>query len=84
MGVVMRWCVSIRREAIPLVDAFDIPDAVLNSALGRYDGDVYRHLYEWAQKAPRNKSEVSSWSSCDYQQVPSIRFMMSTTSTSDH
>ena len=51
----------IRREAVPLVDAFDIPDAVLNSALGRYDGDVYRHLYEWAQKAPRNKSEVSSW-----------------------
>ena len=50
----------IRREAVPLVDAFDIPDAVLNSALGRYDGDVYRHLYEWAQKAPRNKSEVSS------------------------
>ena len=51
---------SCRREAVPLVDAFDIPDAVLNSALGRYDGDVYRHLYEWAQKAPRNKSEVSS------------------------
>ena len=23
----------IRREAVPLVDAFDIPDAVLNSAL---------------------------------------------------
>ena len=40
----------IRREAVPLVDAFDIPDAVLNSAQGRYDGDVYRHLYEWAQK----------------------------------
>ena len=52
----------IRREAVPLVDAFDIPDAVLNFALGRYDGDMYRHLYEWAQKAPRNKSEVStSW-----------------------
>ena len=42
------------------MDAFDIPDTVLNSALGRYDGDVYRHLYEWALKAPRNKSEVSN------------------------
>ena len=50
--------VSCRQEAVPLVDAFDIPDTVLNSALGRYDGDVYRHLYEWALKAPRNKSEV--------------------------
>ena len=71
----------IRREVVSLADAFDIPDAVLNSALGQYDGDVYRNLYEWAQKAPRNKSEVSSWSSCDYQHLPSIRFMMSTTST---
>ena len=49
-----------RQEAVPLVDAFDIPDTVLNSALGCYDGNVYRYLYEWALKAPRNKSEVSN------------------------
>ena len=40
------------------MDAFDMPDEILNSVLGRYDGDVYTHLYEWAQKAPRNKKEV--------------------------
>ena len=49
----------IRKEAVPLVDAFDIPDEILNSVLGRYDGDVYTHLYEWALKAPRNKKQVS-------------------------
>ena len=49
---------AVRREAVPLVDAFDIPDEMLNSALGRYDGDVYKHLYEWALKAPRNKKKV--------------------------
>ena len=49
---------DIRREAVPLVDAFDLPDEILNSALGRYDGDVYRHLYEWALRAPRNKKKV--------------------------
>ena len=49
---------EVRREAVPLVDAFDIPDKVLNSALGRYDGDVYNHLFQWAQKAPRNKKKV--------------------------
>ena len=49
---------DIRREAVPLVDAFDIPDELLNSALGRYDGNVYQHLYEWAQRAPRNKKKV--------------------------
>ena len=46
---------DIRREAVPLVDAFDVPDEIL---LGRYDGDVYRHLYEWAQRAPRNRKKV--------------------------
>ena len=50
---------DIRREAVPLVDAFDVPDEILNSALGRYDGDVYTHLYEWAQRAPRNKKKVT-------------------------
>lgn len=48
----------VRREAVPLVDAFDFADCVLCSALGRYDGDVYNHLYQWAQKAPRNKKKV--------------------------
>lgn len=48
----------VRKECIPLVDAFDFPDGILNSVLGRYDGDVYTHLYEWALKAPRNKKQV--------------------------
>ena len=53
---------EVRKEAVPLVDAFDIPDGMLNSVLGRYDGDVYTHLYEWAQKAPRNMKQVwQSW-----------------------
>ena len=51
---------DIRRETVPLVDAFDVPDEILNSALGRYDGDVYRHLYEWAQRAPRNRKTVGT------------------------
>ena len=44
---------------MPLVDSFDVPDEILSSALGRYDGDVYTHLYEWAQRAPRNKKKVN-------------------------
>ena len=47
-----------RQEAVPLVDAFDFPDAILSSVLGRYDGDAYKHLYDWAKNAPRNKSKV--------------------------
>ncbi len=56
----MHVCVSIiRQEAVPLVDAFDIHDHILNSCLGRYDGDVYTHMYQWAKRAPRNKSKVN-------------------------
>lgn len=47
-----------RKEAVPLVDAFDNRDELLCSVLGRYDGDVYNHLYQWALKCPRNTSEV--------------------------
>ncbi|KAM6059619.1 peroxisomal acyl-coenzyme A oxidase 2 isoform 5-T5 [Theristicus caerulescens] len=44
----------IRKDAVPLVDAFDFTDKNLNSALGSYDGQVYQRLYEWAQKSPTN------------------------------
>lgn len=45
----------LRKDAVPLVDAFDFTDKNLNSALGSYDGQVYQRLYEWARKAPTNK-----------------------------
>lgn len=50
--------IEVRKEAVPLVDAFDFSDRVLSSTLGRYDGHVYRALLEWAEKAPRNKEKV--------------------------
>ncbi|XP_035665592.1 peroxisomal acyl-coenzyme A oxidase 1-like [Branchiostoma floridae] len=49
---------KVRSDAVPLVDAFDFPDQILQSVLGRYDGRVYENLYEWAKKSPLNKSEV--------------------------
>jgi len=44
----------IRPNAVPLVDAFDIPDNVLNSTIGRQDGNIYEALYESAQKSILN------------------------------
>jgi len=41
-----------------LVDAFDHSDYVLNSPLGRYDGNVYEDLFRWAQRSALNKDEV--------------------------
>ncbi|KAG0650216.1 Peroxisomal acyl-coenzyme A oxidase 1 [Hyphodiscus hymeniophilus] len=40
----------IRPHAVKLVDAWSIPDYLLDSALGRYDGKVYEDLYNRAHR----------------------------------
>ena len=49
---------EIRPNAVALVDAFDYPDKVLDSCLGRYDGQVYQALYDYAKSSPLNQQEV--------------------------
>lgn len=44
----------VRPQAVPLVDSWGIPDYVLNSSLGGYDGDVYRKLFDFAIREPLN------------------------------
>ncbi|CAK8678544.1 peroxisomal acyl-coenzyme A oxidase 1-like isoform X2 [Clavelina lepadiformis] len=48
----------IRVNAVSLVDAFSFRDEVLQSVLGRYDGNVYENLFKWAQNSPLNKTDV--------------------------
>lgn len=43
----------IRPQAVSLVDSFKLPDYLLNSALGREDGDVYRSLFDFAVRERR-------------------------------
>ena len=50
---------ELRPNAVALVDAFDYPDRLLNSCLGRYDGNVYEALYEYAKSSPLNQQQVS-------------------------
>ena len=49
---------EIRPNAVALVDAFNHSDRDLNSALGRYDGNVYEALFEWTKRDPMNKTDV--------------------------
>nr|XP_006823809.1 PREDICTED: peroxisomal acyl-coenzyme A oxidase 1-like [Saccoglossus kowalevskii] len=49
---------KIRINAVALVDAFDFRDEILCSKLGKYDGNVYEAMYEWAKNSPLNKTEV--------------------------
>ncbi|KAL4235299.1 Peroxisomal acyl-coenzyme A oxidase 1 [Mactra antiquata] len=49
---------EMRPNAVAFVDAFDYHDQVLQSCIGRYDGQVYQALYEYAKGSPLNKSDV--------------------------
>ncbi|KAL2833165.1 acyl-CoA dehydrogenase/oxidase C-terminal [Aspergillus pseudoustus] len=50
----------IRPHAVSLVDAWKIPDYLLDSALGRYDGRVYEDLFNRAHRFnPLNKLTVN-------------------------
>ncbi|CAG8435874.1 6886_t:CDS:2 [Diversispora eburnea] len=45
---------KIRVDAIGLVDAWEFSDNMLNSALGRYDGNVYEEMYKRVKMDPLN------------------------------
>lgn len=49
---------TLRPQAVPIVDAWNIPDFLLNSCLGRYDGRVYEALYDQARSEPLNQTEI--------------------------
>merc|ERR1711948_229697 len=50
---------EIRPLAVPIVDAWNIPDFVVNSCLGRYDGRYIEALYESTKFEPLNQTDVS-------------------------
>lgn len=54
----MELLTEIRPNAVAFVDAFDYPDEILQSCLGRYDGQVYQALYDYAKSSPMNEKEV--------------------------
>jgi len=56
--MVRHLCKEIRKEAIPLVDAFNLPDFLLRTPLGRADGNIYEHYFEFVKKAPENATKV--------------------------
>lgn len=61
---------EIRPHAVNLVDAWCIPDFLLDSALGRYDGKVYEDLFHRAHRLnPLNEIDFNS----DYRSEEIVR-----------
>lgn len=54
-----RLLTELRPNAVGIVDGFDICDEILASALGAYDGQVYKRLFEEAMKSPLNAEPVN-------------------------
>lgn len=50
---------TIRPDVVALVDAFDFPDYLLNSALGENEGNVYEKMVGMAEKEPINQLKVA-------------------------
>jgi acyl-CoA oxidase len=42
---VTHLCKEIRKDAIPLTDSFNFSDFIINSPLGRYDGNIYESYF---------------------------------------
>jgi acyl-CoA oxidase len=54
--IILELMTELRPHAVKLVDAWSIPDWLLNSALGRSDGKVYEELFDMAHRRnPLNK-----------------------------
>ncbi|KAI7903394.1 acyl-CoA dehydrogenase/oxidase C-terminal [Cokeromyces recurvatus] len=50
------FCKDVRDQAIPLVDSFNLTDYIINSPLGRKDGNVYVHYFDQVKRSnPQGK-----------------------------
>lgn len=50
---------EMRPDAVALVDAFGLPDYLMHSALGSYDGRAYERMTEMAEQEPLNQTKVA-------------------------
>lgn len=45
------YCKRVRDQAIPVIDSFNLSDYMINSPLGRADGNVYVHYFEQVKRS---------------------------------
>ncbi|DAZ96053.1 TPA: hypothetical protein N0F65_000048 [Lagenidium giganteum] len=53
-------CERVRLDAVPLVDSFNFTDLLLNSCIGKADGNVYQHVLDVAQRKQQRASYYES------------------------
>ncbi|XP_054713813.1 peroxisomal acyl-coenzyme A oxidase 3-like [Uloborus diversus] len=58
---VLRLCTELKDDAVSLIDVIAPPDFILNSALGRSDGQVYKNLYDVIVQTPGALDRAPWW-----------------------
>ncbi|XP_015915555.2 peroxisomal acyl-coenzyme A oxidase 3 [Parasteatoda tepidariorum] len=58
---ILKLCEELKEQAVSLADAISPPDFVLNSALGKSDGQIYKNLYECILNTPGALDRPAWW-----------------------
>ncbi|KAG0318713.1 acyl-Coenzyme A oxidase [Dissophora globulifera] len=54
-------CKDLRKDAVPLVDAWAIPDYVIKAPIGKYDGDIYPAYFATVNVAQKSFDAPAYW-----------------------
>ncbi|KAF9572710.1 acyl-Coenzyme A oxidase [Mortierella alpina] len=54
-------CKDLRKDAVPLVDAWAIPDFVIKAPIGKYDGNIYPAYFATVNAAQKSFDPPAYW-----------------------
>jgi acyl-CoA oxidase len=54
-------CKDLRKDAIPLIDAWAIPDFILKAPIGKYDGNIYPAYFGTVTAAQKSFDPPAHW-----------------------
>ncbi|KAG0006985.1 acyl-Coenzyme A oxidase [Entomortierella chlamydospora] len=54
-------CKDLRKDAVPLVDAWEIPDYILKAPIGKYDGNIYPAYFGTVSAAQKSHDPPAYW-----------------------
>ncbi|KAG8199728.1 hypothetical protein JTE90_000824 [Oedothorax gibbosus] len=67
---ILQLCSELKDDAVSLVDVISPPDFILNSAIGRSDGEVYKNMYDAIIQTPGSLERPTWWK--EFMQKPNV------------